>query len=733
MASKKVFIDIRVSDKQASRAVKKTTNAVDDLASSTERLARANNQNRAQSGLNNAILIETGRVASDASFGIQGVANNIGRLIELFQEFSRTGGKGGVAGAFKELGKSLMGVGGIIVGVQLLLSFLPKITKAFSNWLAQVTAVTKALRDATETYGSQIGALETYVSFVQDSNVSDEQRAIAIGRIKDEFKDLNLDIQDNTQFTQDQIDKINDYIETLQRQAESQALLSAIQEKYKENFLNSTESISENLFTWEGFLGLIGGGGLQGAFQGAAKAISNDSEEIQEDINLLLEKLKEIGLFSSNSENGLKATRLRRVRVFKEVLDDLTRLEEKYRKQTIDKDMLTEEQKIEMQKEFALRDLEIRQKDFEEKETIRLKNFVKQTNENRERALESIKGKKNEKELEIKIDKEYNEALKDAYKTFNKEIADSQKQAASVRIQIEKATNQKFEDLSDKRRERLIDNIDKIRNAERELSYEKDRIALEEKSATAGRIESLYIDREKIELTIQQTNLEKERLQGLIDSNNQAIESTKERLNSGELSIEERDKELLSLSNFQMNAVKLDAEYTRISAKNSNARKKITQAEANARVQAFEVVGDALNAFADLAGENSKAGKALSVAGTLVSTYSSAQKAYESQFTPIPTPDSPIRGAIAAAAAVASGLANVKAILSVNAEGESGLKSTVQAPAFNVVGTSQVNQLAETVSAQLGNQPPVRAFVVGAEVTDQQALDRKIEETAGLG
>lgn len=52
--------------------------------------------------------------------------------------------------------------------------------------------------------------------------------------------------------------------------------------------------------------------------------------------------------------------------------------------------------------------------------------------------------------------------------------------------------------------------------------------------------------------------------------------------------------------------------------------------------------------------------KQLSIAETLVSTYLAAQKAYTSQLTL--TPDSPIRAAIAAGVAVASGLARVAAI-----------------------------------------------------------------------
>lgn len=54
--------------------------------------------------------------------------------------------------------------------------------------------------------------------------------------------------------------------------------------------------------------------------------------------------------------------------------------------------------------------------------------------------------------------------------------------------------------------------------------------------------------------------------------------------------------------------------------------------------------------------------KAASTAIALVSTYLSAQKAFESQFVPVPDPSSPIRGAIAAAIAIAAGLKRVAEI-----------------------------------------------------------------------
>ena len=51
-----------------------------------------------------------------------------------------------------------------------------------------------------------------------------------------------------------------------------------------------------------------------------------------------------------------------------------------------------------------------------------------------------------------------------------------------------------------------------------------------------------------------------------------------------------------------------------------------------------------------------------------------------------------------------------------------------QAPEFNIVGTSGVNQIADVVSSQA----PVKAYVVANDVTTAQALDRNIVESATL-
>ena len=81
---------------------------------------------------------------------------------------------------------------------------------------------------------------------------------------------------------------------------------------------------------------------------------------------------------------------------------------------------------------------------------------------------------------------------------------------------------------------------------------------------------------------------------------------------------------------------------------------------------------------------------------------------------------STVKSAVNAAKASASGMG-----------GGAAAPASPQAPAFNVVGAAPENQLAQVLGEQ--EQKPIKAFVVSSEVSNQQALDRKIQSGASLG
>ena len=152
-----------------------------------------------------------------------------------------------------------------------------------------------------------------------------------------------------------------------------------------------------------------------------------------------------------------------------------------------------------------------------------------------------------------------------------------------------------------------------------------------------------------------------------------------------------------------------------------------------------QIMAQGLNNLAAVLGKESAAGKAAAISGALISTYQSATDSYKS-LAAIPVVG-PALGAAAAAAAVVSGMANVKQIIGTPLPTVAGVAApSVSAPTatappappdFNVVGATPESQLASTISSS--QQKPVRAFVVATDVSTQQELDRKTRLQAAIG
>jgi hypothetical protein len=151
----------------------------------------------------------------------------------------------------------------------------------------------------------------------------------------------------------------------------------------------------------------------------------------------------------------------------------------------------------------------------------------------------------------------------------------------------------------------------------------------------------------------------------------------------------------------------------------------------------LDVVKGAFAAIGQIAGEQSVLGKASAVASAVINTYQAATNALANTPAPPPFPQ------IAAGVAIASGLASVRKILQTPVpDGNGGLSSgggggslpsapTIQQPQFNIVGQSGTNQLAQSIGGQFSQ--PIRAYVVGGDVTTSQQLERQRVKTATFG
>lgn len=141
--------------------------------------------------------------------------------------------------------------------------------------------------------------------------------------------------------------------------------------------------------------------------------------------------------------------------------------------------------------------------------------------------------------------------------------------------------------------------------------------------------------------------------------------------------LKQENDQLLKALDEEM-AAEFEADKDRVSQelKNSKERQKIADAEYKHKQQITQQTGALLQAGAQLAGESTAVGKAMAVAAATISTYQSAQAAYQAAFMPFPTAASPVLGAINMAAAIATGLANIKSILSVDSSGGTGYGSS---------------------------------------------------------
>ena len=170
--------------------------------------------------------------------------------------------------------------------------------------------------------------------------------------------------------------------------------------------------------------------------------------------------------------------------------------------------------------------------------------------------------------------------------------------------------------------------------------------------------------------------------------------------------------------------------------------KEIKDKEAQAQSQMIDLIGSGLGELSKIVGENTKAGKAFAIASTLVDTYQAAQKAYLGQLA-LTTPDAPIRANIAAAIAIAQGLARVKAISGIKI-GKNATNSpsspasgggSIPSPSTQATQTSGLDSTQLQLDAQgnLMQQRTMRTYVLETDISAKQQRSKRLQQTATLG
>lgn len=153
--------------------------------------------------------------------------------------------------------------------------------------------------------------------------------------------------------------------------------------------------------------------------------------------------------------------------------------------------------------------------------------------------------------------------------------------------------------------------------------------------------------------------------------------------------------------------------------------------------QKLKSIGDTFGQIAGILGKNSAAGKAAAIAQATINTYQGISEVWGNKST-LPAPFDVIQKGVASIAVLASGLKTVKQIKSVKKPagltggGDSGGGSapSFTPPAFNIVGSSGTNQLADVIADQTNT--PSRSYVVAGDITTAQQLARNTIDEASI-
>ena len=338
---------------------------------------------------------------------------------------------------------------------------------------------------------------------------------------------------------------------------------------------------------------------------------------------------------------------------------------------------------------------------------------------------------------------------------FKKAVMEAENELAAVRAQVAGfRSEQQSNDLALSKEE--LEMTKSKLESEVNLSIEQKRFNAEQIKDNLQRLEK------QKEIDAQEREIQTTRLQGIVNDANAgtqakidaqiALNEFNQQANQQEVTrqAEIDAEELRILTEFKANETRIKkeaADEQKVNDDKAKADQKLADEQMqDLKLAALQTSLTAISTLTKLfAGESEKEqkkafkiNKAVAIASTLIQTYQSAQGAYLSQLS-IPTPDAPVRAAIAAGIATAGGLINVATIAKQKFQGSGGgasapsggggvggggtsapsiPSSPSQAPSFNVVGQSGFNQ----VAGALGSQPPVQAFVVAGAVTNAQQL-----------
>lgn len=201
----------------------------------------------------NQVLREMPNFAISATTGIQSLSNNLPMLQEEIKRARDAGMSWNQV--LQTVGKSIFGWGGLVVGLTIAFTALPKILQALESDVEKVTKKFKSFAEVQKmseeaTVKEKVG-LEAYLVIARDRTKTDEERNAAIKKINDIMPDYLGKIKLEEINTQATIDKLKLYVDQLNKKALFQAYQTKLQDLYVKKIEIENSAIEDNIGWYE--------------------------------------------------------------------------------------------------------------------------------------------------------------------------------------------------------------------------------------------------------------------------------------------------------------------------------------------------------------------------------------------------------------------------------------------------------------------------------------------------
>lgn len=740
---KSVLLTLQVDSKGAvtnldsvKKSLKATGLTAKQLAAQLKEAENASKGLGGAAGIAGATVTELGRTVSDLPYGLGAVTNNISQLGNMFTLLVSSAG--GLKEALVAVRTTIMGPVGILLAFQVVVA-------AIEEFRQRASKAKEEIKDFSTEVMLSAKVVQEYSDILLDTNRQEEDRAAALSVLGLKYSELRKAIEEGNYTQQEEIELGSRYIEQAIKIKKSQQDVLDGQKHLTKQFLTTNEAEKEIQKNEAKILELRESltqatSRATGESDSYALSVSNQivslttqNREFQENIRLLGEMTHEISTLTAQEEelNNILVQGAFSLNLQGDALEEMLKnreIEQEFAQKTAELTAKSEEKKLEIQRKAALAELEGGIGSPSARYEINKYYDALITEERRKQAEERKKITDKEADDQFKA---FMKMQDERFKSALQGVKDEQK-LIPLRKQLEFAERALKAETEEERRGVLEESLNYQKNyfqslSESEAFTEEERIKFKMKSFDA--IDQLRTLEEEKELARHERELER------INKQTETLAKISEGLDTvAELFQAASDRELTIAKNAtteKNNQLKKELDNRNLTqAQREKINDRIAKNEQKLAIEEDKIKEKAF-----------KRQKAFQIGIAIADTAGSALKAYASQLLP-GDPSSVFRAQIAAGIATAFGLIQVATIAKQKYErgaipstssggGGSAASAGGGAPSFNVVGGSELNQVAAAVAGQ--GKEPVRAYVVASDVSTAQEMDRNILSEASIG